>query len=66
MDQTCPLRALLTVGIDVARDRFEVEVVGWSDKGERWSLASSRFVNGPQGTPGGSFRVLPGPLSQRG
>jgi phage terminase large subunit GpA-like protein len=40
---------MLTAGVDVQDDRIEMEVVGWGDDHESWSIAYHRIYGDPSG-----------------
>ena len=48
---TFPAKVIyLTAGVDVQKDRLEMEVIGWSEQNESWGLAYVVIAHPPEGT----------------
>lgn len=54
---------LLTAGVDVQADRLEVEIVGWGENYENWSLEFMRILGDPS-LEGGVWNTLDHVLSR--
>ncbi len=55
---------LLTAGVDVQADRLEVEIVGWGENYENWSIEYMKILGDPS-LEGGVWNTLDHVLSRR-